>query len=81
MAKPIPPCSPIRKKGFEPLEAPFELTRYPLVDTWCILTAEIVHLFLLQMTATCYLAASKTFHAAFLDRSSPSAARVPLVGR
>eukprot|EP00752_Nemacystus_decipiens_P016247 g14527.t1 len=33
------------------------------------------------MTATCYLAASRTFRAEFLDRSSPSAARVPLVGR
>ncbi|CAN0046822.1 unnamed protein product [Ectocarpus fasciculatus] len=33
------------------------------------------------MTATCYLAASKTFRPSFLDRSSPSAERVPLVGR
>ncbi|CAM9352733.1 unnamed protein product, partial [Ectocarpus sp. 4 AP-2014] len=35
----------------------------------------------LKMTATCYLAASKTFRQSFLDRSSPSADRVPLVGR
>ncbi|CAN0396055.1 unnamed protein product, partial [Ectocarpus sp. 12 AP-2014] len=34
-----------------------------------------------KMTATCYLAASKTFRQSFLDRSSPSAERVPLVGR
>lgn len=36
---------------------------------------------LVQMTATCYLAASKTFYGEYLDRSSPNAARVPQVGR
>ncbi|CAM9219967.1 unnamed protein product, partial [Scytosiphon promiscuus] len=34
-----------------------------------------------SMAATCYLTTSRTFHASFLDRSSPSAARAPLVGR